>query len=235
MIRPSSFPEFLTEPSGGWRGVIIMIGLGLAGNLAAAVVTLLVGTSPWLLGLLSLSILFILAALWTISRPKELVLVPEGEQPDQYPGLIVIVGTGRPGEDPLDQSAGEAIKYHQSNLKVCWLIATGGADGSLPVAQELKERCQTGDLDIRIRAVADPFSVQESYDLVGRIYAREVPEVRLREDQIVSDFTGGVKPMSAGMILACGGTRPMQYSYGRKAGIATVPRLVEFRPGRRQS
>ena len=51
-----------------------------------------------------------------------------------------------------------------------------------------------------------------------------------------ADFTGGTKPMSAGMILACGEARPMQYTYGRKDGVASVPRRVDLetqarRPG----
>jgi hypothetical protein len=63
-----------------------------------------------------------------------------------------------------------------------------------------------------------------------------VPKASLSEREVIADFTGGVKPMSAGMILACGDRRPMQYMYGRKEGIASIPRIIEFaQRGRRES
>jgi CRISPR/Cas system-associated protein Csm6 len=159
----------------------------------------------------------------------------------KHRGLIVLVGTGRPGEDPMSQSAGIAIEYHmsagqESGLEMCWLIATAGESGSLPIAQKLKEACQARNVKADIRTVSDPFSVQESYDLVQRIYDEEVPKASLSEREVIADFTGGVKPMSAGMILACGDRRPMQYMYGRKEGIASIPRIIEFaQRGRRES
>ena len=90
-------------------------------------------------------------------------------------------------------------------------------------------------VEFRIRTVSDPFSVQETYELIQKIYAKELDEFNLSETEVIADFTGSTKPMSAGMILACGDRRPMQYMYGREAGVASVPRLVEFSPqGRRR-
>jgi hypothetical protein len=151
--------------------------------------------------------------------------------------LIVIIGTGRPGEDPLTQSAGLAIAYHtaaqphEAGLQVCWLICSGGEHGSLHVAQALQATYKAQGLKAYLRPIGDPFSMQESYNLVQRIYVEEVPDVGLREAEVIADFTGGTKPMSAGMILACGHSRPMQYMTGRKAGIASVPQLIRFTPG----
>lgn len=228
MATGASVADFLARPMGGWRGVTTILGVGVVGNLIAATVTLWTGTSVWQIGLWIASILVLLIGVWGISRSQDLVLVPEDQRPEKYPGLIVLVGTGRPGEDPMKQSAGIAISYHQPILKTCWLIATGGEKGSLPIAQILEDQCRVVGIEAHIRTLADPFSVQESYDLVERIYTEEVSAADLVEDQAIADFTGGVKPMSAGMILACGETRPMQYMYGRKEGIASVPRLVKF-------
>jgi hypothetical protein len=226
--------DFLIRPGGGWRGLVTLLGVGVVGNLVAALVTVLTGTSVWALILSTVSILVLLAAVWAISRRSDLVLVPKEQRPDQHPGLIVLVGTGREGEDPMKQSAGVAIEHHRPALKVCWLIASRGEKGSLPVAQELEEAYEAEGLEIRIRTVADAFDVQESYDRVERIYADEVPKAGLTEAQVIADFTGGTKPMSAGMILACGEERPMEYTYGRKDGIASMPRRVdlEIRAGR---
>jgi hypothetical protein len=220
--------DFLIRPGGGWRGLVTLMGLGVVGNLVAAVVTVLMGNSLWALGLSAVSILVLLAAIWAVSRSPDLVLVPNDRQPEAHPGLIVLVGTGRPGEDPLEQAAGDAIRHHEATLQTCWLIASGGKDGSLPVAHELERQLEEVGCDTRVRAVADAFDVQQSYELVERIYTEEVPTAGLTEAQVIADFTGGTKPMSAGMILACGEARPMQYMYGRKEGIASVPCRVDL-------
>lgn len=169
------------------------------------------------------------------NQPRR-VLVPDDQQPAKYRGLIVIVGTGRPGENPMSQSAGQAVDYHlavqpeQIGLEICWLICSGGEYGSLNVAQALQAICKERGLKAYLRPVGDAFSVQESYNLIQRIYTDEASDVGLSEAEIIADFTGGTKPMSAGMILACGERRPMQYMTGRKAGIASTPQLVRFSP-----
>ena len=95
--------------------------------------------------------------------------------------------------------------------------------------QETFQELLVHDVSGRIVGASQP-------DLVGRrVSDQPYFEASLTEDQVIADFTGGVKPMSAGMILACGETRPMQYMYGRKEGIASVPRLIEFQPRGGQS
>jgi hypothetical protein len=236
MSQAHSFSDFLTRPSSSWTGVIALLSLGVIGNLVTGLIGLLSGTSVVQLALWVLSILALLGGIyWIWRRPEPLVLVPQALQPPRRRGLIVLVGTGRPGEDPMRQSAWSAIEYHFSQsrevgLERCWLIATAGEKGSLPIAQELEKLCSAKNIVPIIRTVADPFSVQESYELVQRIYEQEVPENGLLESDVIADFTGGVKPMSAGMILACGDRRMMQYMYGRKQGVASTPRLVEFAP-----
>jgi len=236
MVRQKRFTDFLASPPRGWAGIISLLGFGIVGSLVAGLITLVAGTSAWQLILWAMSILAVIWAAFVVwRRTKPLVLVPEDQRPSKHRGLIVLVGTGRPGEDPMQQSAGIAITYHQPVLQTCWLIATAGEGGSLPVAQKLEEQSRAAGIQPHVLAVADPFSVQETYELVERIYREDVPKANLAEDQVIADFTGGVKPMSAGMILACGETRSMQYMYGRKEGIASIPRLIEFQPRRGQS
>ena len=161
--------------------------------------------------------------------------VPDEERPAKYRGLILLVGTGRPGEDPMSQSAGHAITYHvslnrkEAGLEYCWLIASAGEQGSVPVAETLQTVCQDQfGVETEILTVNNPFNVQETYEVVQHIYGNLLPATGLTEQEVIADFTGGVKPMSAGMILACGQHRPMQYYTGRKAGLASIPQIIRF-------
>ncbi len=238
MKESRTFADFLRSPPGGRAGFVSWLGGGIVANLLAGITMLLwnslVGQAVWILSLVIL--LWGTYLVWRREKPK--VLVPEEQQPRRYRGLVVLVGKGRPGDDPMKQSARDAIHYHSggagSGLEVCWLLASGGENGSLPVAQKLKQECEKLNIKAYTPTVGDAFSVQESYDLVRRIYKEEVPKAGLLEDEVIADFTGGVKPMSAGMILACGDKRPMQYVYGYKPGIASVPRRVEFTRRRRR-
>ncbi len=166
-----------------------------------------------------------------------LELVPEEERPPRYPGLSVLVGIGRRDAKPEELSHHPAIEYHLDReeaggepLRVCWLIATGGVKGSVPVAREVRERYGSRCDKMIIRVLNSPFDVQEAYRLVRRIYAEEAAEHGLAPEQVIADFTGGTKPMSVGMVLACRDRWPMQYMYGRKAEIASTPLYVRFKP-----
>lgn len=234
----NSLPEFLLSPPPGWGGVFTLFGIGIVGSLLASIISLLTENSVWWIGLSMFSILVLMVAVfWTSRRIKPRILVPEDEMPQIHRGLILLVGPGRPGEKPENQSAWPSIDYHLSNkpnvgLQICWLIATSGEKGSLPVAQSLKEYCKEKRVTAYVKMLPDPFSdsqsVQNAYELVNKIYAEEIGKVGLTEAQVVADFTGGVKTTSAGMILACGDHRPMQYMYGRKEGVASTPILIKF-------
>ncbi len=114
-------------------------------------------------------------------------------------------------------------------LEHCWLLASAGADGSLPQAQALADYCATQNVRSYIHAVADPWGIQETYDLARTLYSDEVPAVGLSPTDVIADFTGGVKPMSAGLLLACVTVgAPMQYLYGDRDAIASIPRLVHL-------
>jgi hypothetical protein len=223
-------------------------------NLASSWLEMTVGRTPnRLLQLLAIGAAAAVA-LWVLGmalheKPEPLVLVPSDARPPQMPGLIVLVGRGRPGEktEMEHQAAVQAIRYHlgaggDGPLKACWLVASAGEKGSVGLAGEIGKLCETPGCKMVIREVGNPFSVQDTYDVVQRIYAEEIDSDEFRElglgpAQVICDFTSGTAPMTAGMVLACGRNRPMQYTTGRraKAGepeIASVPLLVEFRPAR---
>ncbi len=201
------------------------------------------GTQARLIQLIAILVAAVVA-FWVVafalrSRVEPMILVPRDARPDRYPGLIALVGRGRPGEksDPHEQAAARAIEYHlgdDDTLKVCWLIASSGEQGSVLMAERIRDlyerRCT-----ILVRQVGDAFSVQDTYDVVQEIYNKELytDEFRglgLAPERVIADFTGGTAPMTAGMVLACGKDRPMQYTVGRKEGIASMPQLVRFKP-----
>jgi hypothetical protein len=238
-MKRTGFADFLNDPATGWTRVIVTQGIGLAINLIATLIAVASGDWRWL-SLWVLSMIALVLGLYMIRRQSEpLILVPENEQPMKQRGLIILVGTGRPGEDPMKQSAGIAITYHSAlpgegaGLKTCWLVASGGEGGALPVAQTLKKQCESRQVTAFIHET-DAFDVQATYEVVQKIYADEVPRAGLAEQEVIADITGGTKPMTVGMALACGDRRSMQYMYGRKEGIASIPRLIRFAPRRRR-
>lgn len=154
--------------------------------------------------------------------------------------LLRVLSERRSTEDAqhhtLAHLAGELAEHFRPStpqtepggLEHCWLIASAGEKGSLPDAERLRRWYETADVHVYVRTVADALGVQETYDLVQHIYAVEVPQAGLTPDQVIADFTGGTKPMSAGLLLACGDRHPMQYLYGDRETIASVPRWIEF-------
>lgn len=223
------------------RGLVLLLLSGfvvpLLTNLLSSWLEQVLGQNPaQLLQLLAVGVA-VAVSLWVLylalrHKAPPGVLVLREQQPPTYPGLIVLVGPGRPDEDPLEQSAKPAIEYHLAAqdpglaLRVCWLLAS---EPGVPVAEALRQQYES-----RCRVLVCPihqaFDVQDTYDQVRRIYQEQAPAEGLAPEQVIADFTGGTKMMSAGMVLACGDRWPMQYVTGRKkkGDIRSVPILVRF-------
>jgi hypothetical protein len=240
-----------TDPIRQHSGLLILLVSGLLvpliTNLTSSVLEATYGqTRTQLIQLVAILVAAAVAvtvlALALRRRAEPLVLVPRDARPSRSPGLVALVGKGRPGEgfDPHEQAAARAIEYHlgdgesEAALEVCWLIASSGAEGSVVAARAIRKAYESR-CTIRVREVGNAFSVQDTYDVVQRIYNEEIYDDEhrafgLSPDQVIADFTSGTAPMTAGMVLACGRYRPMQYTTGRKAGIAPTPLLVRFKP-----
>lgn len=147
------------------------------------------------------------------------------EQPQQAIGLILLTGTGQSRKGPMDQSALDAIKYHHQTLKYCWFIGSKGEHGSEGAVNALIAECQHMQIVTFAYYVEDPFSIQETHTLVERLYTEEISKVKLHEEDVVSDITGATKPMSFGMLSACGTRRPMQYMIRQPNGPSKPIRL----------
>ena len=147
--------------------------------------------------------------LWIDQRNRERItgLKLEDVPINPHPGLIMMISPHNK-DVPL-----KVIEHHQLALKHCWLVATKDSlDTAIELAADIRHRwpsirvhdAEPGDL-------VDPDYSQGTWQRVENIYV-EAREWGLKEDDIVADITGGLKPMTAGMAIAClPRNRPMQY------------------------
>jgi hypothetical protein len=233
MTPRRSFIDSLNDPASGWTRFFVIQGLSLAVSLIATVIAYANGY--WVVGVLLLLIvaLVIVALVQARRQTAQLVLVPDTEQPAKHAGLIVMIGRGRPNADPTEQAARYSIQHHLPALKRCWLLASSGAEGSLPFAPAFRTFCEQNGVQAEVREVRDAFGVQNTYEVVQQIYEKDAPRAGLPEHEVIADVTGATHPMAIGMALACGERRPMQYMtgtpYGEKGKVASTPRRLEFR------
>ena len=132
-------------------------------------------------------------------------------RPAPMPGLIVLVSPRRATERLDELSAYAAIEFHRARLRHCWLIASSGEKGSFATAQELARHFGHYQVSCSVWQVIDAASIAETFALVDWLYTQQVPSGGLVESEVIADIIGGSKPMTAGMVLACGSRRPTQY------------------------
>jgi hypothetical protein len=170
-----------------------------------------------LVGTWALALLLVIAAVLAIiyqmvrRRPVGHVEISEEQKPPPCSGLILLIS-------PHRGTSTHAIEYHlqEGALKHCWLIASGA---SLPIAEKLWDQYQDRVVDVHWgeHYMVDADEMQDTYDMVTRILEEEVPAVGLNRADVIADITGGQKPMTAGMALACLAKRQqMQYMKARR-------------------
>lgn len=153
---------------------------------------------------------------------------PEGKK-----GLILLVSK--------KDSALFAIKYHyetKKTLEKVWLIPSNDlaaetfGPSTRPSAEEIEEECRALanknkrplHVDIHPTGVS-PADSQDTFDYVRRIFRESGYEA----DAMIADFTGGTKPMSVGVIMAClPAERELEYvSLNRETG-SHGPFLIDY-------
>lgn len=119
-------------------------------------------------------------------------IIGDKPHPAPRPGLIVLV-TGAP-------TLYKAIDYHRPALKHLWLIVT-------PEMRDATGRLRTYAESFGI--TCHPLDLEQEYDanlcyrLVRQVYDVAAVPHELTRNEIIADMTGGTKPMTAGMVLAC--------------------------------
>ncbi len=157
------------------------------------------------------------------SRGRGRVSIAEEEKPDKRSGLILLVS-------PHPATAVASINYHLETLQACWLVASSG---SMQTAQQLHDKYQG-----RIEHIfwgpdyeVDPDQVNDTYEIVCRIFDKEAPNYQVFARRIIADITGGLKPMTAGMSLAClARNRDIQYMKAQRDAAGEPDRTIPPEP-----
>lgn len=99
-----------------------------------------------------------------------------------------------------------AIRHHTQHqpgevLQHCWILVTPDAEETY---QRLAARAPELGIQAQLHAVPlNEETIEATYRAVDQIYQQEAARVGLRPEQIIADLTSGLKPMTAGMVLAC--------------------------------
>lgn len=148
--------------------------------------------------------------------------------PEQCEGLIFLFSR----EDTLR----EAIQYHRPILKHCWLLVT-------PEMQDQAGQAVTHfpNIMFTLHPIPDTLDTPLCYRTVRDIYTDEAGRYEIAAERIISDITGGTKPMTMGMIVACleGGHRiehvPTEYDALHKPIGPLPPKEIRVRADEPQS
>ncbi|HUW12609.1 MAG TPA: hypothetical protein VM537_22975, partial [Anaerolineae bacterium] len=101
---------------------------------------------------------------------------------------------------------------------------------------DLRERYEGRLEKIEVITIGDADDPEDTFVAVEEAYRRARKRYGLKTGQVIADFTGGTKAMTAGMVLACVGEgRPLEYMKPRKykadgradAAAGSEARLVE--------
>lgn len=105
-----------------------------------------------------------------------------------------------------------AIEAHSPLLKHVWLVSTSGENGSYGECHVAKtlimQFFSMKDSANKLSVHYDGYAIENGHDIdkvvpvINLIYWRDAPSLFVPVEEMISDFTGGTKSMTAGMILA---------------------------------
>lgn len=157
----------------------------------------------------ALTVPVLLAWLWQKSQFNIARMHISGREfrlPEHKRGLIILVSN--------PNSAMYAVRHHferNGRLERVWVIPSNEQEhdkfgpSSIGIAKEIETQCtalaaEVGrTLKVEISSEVSPGDAQDTFDHVNRIFRI----AGFTEDEIIADFTGGTKPMTVGMIMAC--------------------------------
>jgi hypothetical protein len=167
---------------------------------------------------------------WLSGNKKLTTTAPEKLQAT-FQGLIVFASTSK--KPPAEI----AIRHHwengNGNLKHCWVISgnTQGLESAQKMIDNLVKDLQIGDTIFHFKSdylMIDPEDPKKTINLVPNLAEANDPNIirkiveaiykdakdqyDLEESDIIADYTGGTKSMTAGITLACAEpSRRLQY------------------------
>lgn len=125
-------------------------------------------------------------------RQRKLDLGPlrEIDPPRKHKGLIFIYSNL-----PTFQAA---VQHHLPELRHCWLLVTPERQAE---ADEAKKKFN--NVTFSDSLIQHLYHSQACYEAVKNIFQTDVPRLGFEPKEIIADITGGTKPMTAGMVVAC--------------------------------
>lgn len=201
-----------------------MVLLAVMGNMLTDLLKHYLGASPWHLILIfaitALGLALLVAAAHAAGAIQKRLtatspyVIIDRPKPNKCRGLIAFVS----GREP--EHLRKALKYHSPELQRAWLIATKETKSQ---AREIQHEYESDKLSIRIVDLDDQWDLPKAKAVVEKIYGDGLIG-GLKEEDIIADFTGGTKPMSAGMIFACmNPSRKLQYVPADYSGSTPRP------------
>lgn len=188
-------PLTQTLAEASWFGFVTSaILLAAVVNVLSGVLLETMGALGTVLILATLALLTLAFANWYAWRRRRQIAAVIMERPHPQPrqGLIVMV-TGAP-------TAAKAIEYHASALRHLWLIVTPAMRKE---ALDLRAKVEETGVQCHPLDLTQEYDASGCYALVKRVFEQLAPDAGLAQGDVVADMTGGTKPMTAGMVLAC--------------------------------
>lgn len=210
MRRQKGLIDFLvaflqsTEPTPELLATFIL-GLIVANTVAQIVYDLLTGSGSFtaVLRPALAALLMTGAAYWLYQRDRRRartmhVIVDEKRLAPPHAGIIWLFGPGR-----FDHLL-FALKHHQKGggASHCWLVMQDVEPVRKAYSQLLQ---QLGDEELQTQihpVYIDKLEAGAAYKAVRDIFEHEAVRVGLKPEEVIADITGGLKPLTAGMILA---------------------------------
>jgi hypothetical protein len=150
--------------------------------------------------------------------------------PSPKKGLILLVSR--------EDSAMQSILYQKGKGKLerVWLLPSNEMEkkrfgkSSIETASNIIKACENIGIKAEIAKSVSPADSQDTFDTVSRIY-RNASKYGMDKMDIGSDFTGGTKPMTLGMIMAClPQERELQYvSFNADTKRMYGPYFIDYR------
>lgn len=197
--------------------------------------------------LLGISILLLTIMLFNVPRwlrlilasPRQTSIKVEAHVPHQR-GLIAMVSLGKyvPARNALEYHSWAGVPGSKPTLVHCWLLAGPGEGeySSQSNADRLAEEYKAKGIEVEVWPLADADNIEEAYYAVKIVYEVAQNKCKLSKEEIIADYTGGTKSMTAGMVLATleqGGRlqymKPNKYEADGRADRAagSSPRMVQ--------
>lgn len=197
-------PMTMTIAEASWFGFVLSaLLLAAAVNIGTSLVLDLTGPG-WTLVLLVAAAFgtLVFANYYFHRRRKELMeegkrILGERPAPEQRKGLIVMV-TRAP-------TARKAIDYHLPELEHLWLVTTPEMRSAANDLRTFVEGYEANDKKRKghILELDQEYDANQCYYLVRSVYEEGAAAAGLVPKDVIADMTGGTKPMTAGMVLAC--------------------------------